>query len=227
MPKKFIFILMSTLLAATTHAAQYKDVTNMQTLTVDLSIKDPNIISAKNDRIQQYSAVKGAVTASIDSETGILNLKPTVMYYERPFSMIVFTEHGNRYTLISNPKNLPAQDIVLVNNEILNKENNINSSSYDAEISNLIKAMIKDENLSGYKREQLNKVTTNENTILISSYSGGIMSGQIMLYTNNTDRQLKLAEEEFYAAKVLAISASNNLLNPKEVTKIYRVVKNG
>jgi type-F conjugative transfer system secretin TraK len=210
-----------------TNAAQYKDVNNMQTMTVDLSIKDPNIISVKNDRIKQYSSVKGAIAASIDTESGILNLKPTIMYYEKPFSMIIFTEKGQRYTLISNPKNIPAQDIVLANNALVDqtKESNI-TYTYEAELANLIKAMIKQQDIDGFKKDLLNHETNEENTTLESRYVGNKVSGEVLVFKNNKDKPQKIIEEQFYSPKVLAVSLSNALLNPNAITKVYRVVSN-
>ncbi|MBP9777670.1 MAG: type-F conjugative transfer system secretin TraK [Rickettsiaceae bacterium] len=226
MSKRLIFILL-TIFSLTTNAAQYKDVNNMQTMTVDLSIKDPNIISVKNDRIKQYSSVKGAMAASIDTESGILNLKPTVMYYEKPFSMIIFTEKGQRYTLISSPKNIPAQDIVLTNNTILDQSKDLNATyTYEAELANLIKAMIKQQNIEGFKKDLLNHETNEENTTLESRYSGNKISGEVLVFKNNKDKPQKIMEEQFYSPKVLAVSLSNALLNPNDITKVYRVVSN-
>lgn len=226
MSKNLIFILL-TMFSLTTNAAQYKDVNNMQTMTVNLSIKDSNVISVKNDRIKQYASVKGAMEANIDTESGVLNLKTKFMYYEKPFSIIIFTEKGQRYTLISNPKNIPAQDIILANNALVDQTKESNTTyTYEAELANLVKAMIKKQNMDGFKKELLNHETNEENTTLESIYSGNKISGEVLVFKNNKDKPQKLEEEQFYASKVLAISLSNSVLNPNDITKIYRVVSN-
>ena len=121
-------------------AAQYKEVTHMQTLTVDLSTKDPNVISLKNDRIKQYSAVKGLVSASIDQDSGILSLKPTIMHYDKPFSLIVFTEKGFVDTIVAKTKTnvsskITENIVALKFNESALKIKNILNASYNRGIN--------------------------------------------------------------------------------------------
>lgn len=228
MLKRLIIALGVVLVTTTSFAAQYKDVTHMQTLTVDLSIKDPNVISLKNDRIKQYSAVKGMITASIDQDSGILSLKPTVMHYDKPFSMIVFTEKGYRYTLISNPKNIPAQDIVLNNNEMINIDSSGKvSNNHTMQIVNLVKAMINDGSLDGYRKQAIYQETNDDNTVLISKYIGNRLTGEILLTKNTTEKDRDVKEENYYSQKVLAVSLSKSTIKPNNEIKVYRVVKNG
>lgn len=226
MYKRTLLTLGLLLASCVMQASQQKSVSHMQTVSIDLSIKDPNIISVKNDRIKQYAAVKGAAVASIDSDSGILNIKPTAMFYEKPFSMIVFTEKNMRYTLISNPRSIPAQDIVLENKKIVEGSNE-SIAGYEAKISNLIKAMIHNNELSGYKKLNTDAKTNKENLRIVTKYSGDDYIGEVLTYVNKKEKNIRLTEDGFYDPKVLAISLSSNSLRPGEMVKVYRVVKNG
>ena len=228
MLKRLIIISGVLLATITSFAAQFKDVTHQQTFTVDLSIKDPNVISLNNDRIKQYSAVKGAATASIDQDSGILSLMPTITNLNKPFSMIIFSEKGYRYTLISNPKSIPAQDIVLNNSEINNQEvANKAGSNNTAEIISLIKAMMNNDRLEGYRRQVMLEETKDDNTALITKYIGNKLIGEVLLLKNTNEKDFTLKGEDFYSDGVFAVSLASSTVKPGHNVKVYRVVQHG
>ena len=243
-----IIIVDAVLHARPVVAGQEKNVKNRELVTVTLSSKDPNIIEVTDDRIKQYSVVKGVITASIDSQSGILNIKPAGMYNDKPFSMIIFTEKGYRYTLLFVPKKVPAQDIVL-NNMQLNVVNNVainKSPDYSTKIASLIKAMLKNENIAGYKIQTIAgnekvKVDSVINDSLItnkglniaaslklqSEYVGDDYKGEVATFKNLTNIDLTLKEEDFYSSNVVAVALSSYKLKPQDAIKVYRVVRHG
>lgn len=212
-------------------AGQVKEVKHTMMVTVDLSSKDPNIISVENDRIKQYSALKGVLTASIDSELGIINIKPVATHDNRPFSMIIFTEKGFRYTLIANPKKIPAQDVVLENKELVLNKGNVRGLDTTS-IAALVKNMTIDAQMIGFNKitalsQDLTNYFPNKAELQLDRlYKGDAISGEVIIFKNITNHELILKEEGFAATNVIAVALQDSKLQPGDVTKVYRVVKN-
>lgn len=228
-----ITVLLISCNIVSVYGAQSKQVKHTETLTVDLSIKDPNVISVRDDRVSQYLAAKNAIVGSVDTKSGVFSIKPTAPFYERPFSVVLFTEKGYRYTVIVNPKNIPAQDVVLVNNSISTRMGN-KSGSVVATASRLIKAMINNKQIDGYvsrniedKADKKGYLGTGAEYQLYRKYQGESISGEMIYFTNNSNKTLNVKEEGFYSKDVIAVSLSGFSLKPKESLTIYRVVKNG
>jgi len=78
---------------------------NADTVYINLSLKDPNVISVDNDRIQRYVTRKGIVAGTIDSKAGVLTITPQDLN-KKIFSMVIFTEKGKRYILLSQVKDI-------------------------------------------------------------------------------------------------------------------------
>lgn len=225
MSKKLMIITLVLMTFNLGYAGQVKKVEHMQTLTVDLSIKDPNILSVANDRIAQYSVVKGAVSANIDKDSQFLSLKPSAMYYEKPFAMIIFTEKGYRYTLLANPKSIPAQDIVLDNTQAVVEQDKFNND-YQSEIASLVKAMINNSQLDGYNIDNVDIDAVDSQAKLAAVYRGKIFKGEVLLFNNDTDEDIALVPQTFFNRNTLAISFTTAKIKPEQSTKVYRVVKN-
>ncbi|MBP9777565.1 MAG: type-F conjugative transfer system secretin TraK [Rickettsiaceae bacterium] len=216
------------------NAAQLKEVEHTQSVAVELSSKDPNIISVDNDRIKQYSALKGLAVASIDADYGFINIKPVVTQEGRPFSLIVLTEKGNRFTLIANPKKIPAQDIIL--NPVKQITHASVQNSEDKSYSALIQAMMQDKELAGYSKVKSddprgfdikNYFSDKPELSLIGLYKGEKSNGEVILFQNNTDEDIALHENGLYTPEVLALSLSSYEVKPGETAAIYRVVSHG
>lgn len=217
------------------NAAQLKKVEHTQSIAIELSSKDPNIISVDNDRIKQYSALKGLAVASIDADYGFINIKPVVTQEGRPFSLIILTEKGSRFTLIANPRKIPAQDIIL--NPAKQFAHASVQNSEDKSYSALIQAMMQDKELVGYSKvksdvshgfgEIKNYFSDKSELSLISLYKGEKTNGEVILFQNSTSEDIALHENGLYTPEVLALSLSSYEVKPGETAAIYRVVSHG
>jgi type-F conjugative transfer system secretin TraK len=232
--RKTIVVILILITSLSAHAGINKIVKHTETITLDLSIKDPNVLSVKNDRVSEYLVAKNAIVGSVDSKSGVFNLKPTAAYYERPFSLVIFTELGFRYTIIINPKRIPTQDIVLVNNDVSIVKTNQTNSVF-AKASGLIKAMINDADLDGFisqdHKDNADKkeypIGDNSSYQIVKKYHGETMSGEVLILANNISSAISIKEEDFYMSNVVAVSLSDFNIQPNQEGKIYRVVKNG
>ena len=226
MSKKPLLITLLILMPGFMFASQIKDVNHTDTIKIDLSSIDPNIISASSDRIRRFTALKGMVNANIDKDSGELILKPILQNESQPFSMILSTEKGKRYTLFVTPKKIPAQDIILTNNIATPISNSI-ESRYSVEIAELIKLMIHGRQDKAYSIKKYSDIDEKQELSLLQEYHGNKYKGEMFLFKNKTNKNLILSEQQFYGTNVLAISISEAKLKPNMVTKIYRVAKNG
>tara|TARA_R110000868_G_scaffold189380_2_gene432302 strand:+ start:5989 stop:6690 length:702 start_codon:yes stop_codon:yes gene_type:complete len=211
------------------------NVSNAQdTIYVNLSFKDPNVISVDNDRIQKYVTRKGVIAGSLDARTGALTMQPQDIN-KKVFSLVIFTEKGKRYTLLSQVKDIPSQDLVIKakNTDIQIKPDEKNSYKTD-KLSDLLVAMKSDYIPFGYKLKEYNgnpnfiKSHLKKNKdVLIKSYMGNDFVGEVIEFKNILKNNTKLHEKEFISKGVLAVSIDKSTLKPNEITKIYRVIKNG
>lgn len=229
MLKKQLILLCIFIASATLFAGQSKVVKHTETVNVNLSSIDPNIITVLNDRVSRVSVIKGVANISVDNKYGEINIKPSGGSSTKPFSMIISTEKGNRYTVIAVPKKIPAQDVVLKNPSVRAYSNNASNSSYIKEISLLIKNMIHGRDNKDYKKENV-EVKNKENSSnprLVTIYKGDIYDGEVYEYQNDTNKDIKINEQKFYKNNVVAVSVSKGNLKPGQKTKIYKVVSHG
>ena len=71
-------------------------------------------------------------------------------------------------------------------------------------------------------------ISTNQQELIsVVNYVGNDLKGEILVYKNLSSNDKSLREQAFYGTNVIAVAISNKDLKPFEITKIYRVVKNG
>lgn len=230
--RKFILISLLLCFCVSVQAAVRKNVLDGESITIQLSNKDPNVISVKYDRIERFSVVKGAVVSSLDSKHGVLTVKPSSSTDSEPFSMIIFTETGKRFTLMVLPMAIPSQDIILMQDSLTFDKPNIfeYQSPYTEVVSELIRHMAKNSLPEDYKRIFINEkpVSFMSGELKhISTYQGNHLSGEILEYTHCGLNAYKLIESDFYARDIMAVALSQNFANSGEVVTVFRVKKNG
>jgi len=226
-----ICILLSTI----SYGLDVKVSNQVDTVYINLSLKDPNVISVDNDRIQRYVTRKGIVAGSIEPRTGVLTLTPQDIS-KKMFSLVIFTEKGKRYTLLSLIKDIPSQDIILKTSDIVTKidKSDDKNSFKTNKLSQLLVAMQNEEVPLGYKYKELlgnphfetNHLKQNKD-VNIKRFIGKDFTGEIIDFKNVLNSQTKIYEKEFISKDVLAVSIEKSTLEPNEFTKIYRVIKNG
>ncbi len=230
MPKiLLIFLLGFSMLA---QAAVRKNVTDGESITVQLSSKDPNVISVKNDRIERFSVVKGAVLSSLDPKHGMLTIKPSSPEATEPFSMIVFTESGKRFTLVVLPIAIPSQDIILMSENTASGKTIPfeHQSPYTEVVTQLIRHMVNNSQPEDYKRlfvDEAPIVFMDGILKRTSVYQGNHLAGEILQFTHQGAVGTSLLEPAFHAKDVIAVAISQNYVKPGDVVTIFRVKRNG
>lgn len=232
---KITSAILCALLSTISYGLDVKVSNQVDTIYINLSLKDPNVISVDNDRIQRYVTRKGIVAGAIEPKTGVLTLTPQDIS-KKMFSLVIFTEKGKRYTLLSLIKDIPSQDIVLKATDIVTKtdKSDDKNSFKTNKLSELLVAMQNEEVPFGYKYKEYlgnpkfaaNNLKENKE-VNIKRFIGKEFTGEIIDFKNVLNSQTKIYEKEFISKGVLAVSLEKSTLEPNEFTKIYRVIKNG
>jgi len=219
-------------MSLSSQASIRKNVTDNETVTVNLSTKDPNILSIKNDRIEKFSAVKGALISSLDAKRGVLTLKPTNTASNEPFSVVVFSEKGKRYTLMIVPVAIPSQDVILVP-ELIGQEGGAvfeQRSPYTETVVALIRHMANNTFPEDYKRIYVNEKSIDflEGHLSMQSiYQGDSLKGEILEYVHKGLIKRDLSEKEFYTSGVMAVALSHEMVGYNDKITVFRVLANG
>lgn len=229
---RLILALVLLDLAFACHAAVRKNVTEGELVTISLSNKDPNVISVKNDRIERFSAIKGAVISHLDPKQGILTLKPSNAVSDEPFSVLIFTETGKRVTLLVVPAAIPSQDIILIpersaQSEPIHLKHNM---PYTQVAVDLIRCMVNNTVPEDYKRTFLEEAPTPfvQGTILTQSiYQGEYLMGEIISYVYDGKTNTTLSEKLFYVTDVMAIALNKTYVKPGDVVTVFQVKRHG
>jgi len=101
------------------------------------------------------------------------------------------------------------------------------SDTHEKIISKLTKALFKRKAPKGYKKESFYSKFTSENTefVLVQSFFGKRYIGEEWVATNNSSKREKLYPEEFFNDDIYSVSFENDILLPKESTRIFIVRK--
>ena len=229
--RKILLILLFSL-STIAQAAVRKSVADGESITIQLSNKDPNVISVRHDRIERFSVVKGIVLTSLDPKHGMLTIKPTSPEASEPFSVIVFTEGGKRFTLVILPIAIPSQDIILMpestaSNKVIPFEH---QSPYTETVTQLIRHMINNSLPEDYKRIFVDEESSTfmDGTLKRTSvYQGNHLTGEILHFTHRGVVGTNLLESAFHTKDVMAVAISQNYVKPGDVVAIFRVKRNG
>lgn len=229
---KSLMIIALAAMSFSSEAIIRKEVVSGESVSVTLSTKDPNVISVKGDRIERFTATKGVLSSSLDNKRGVLTLKPSNSALSEPFSMILFTEKGSRYTLIVAPAAIPSQDIILSPESVGQETASAfeKKSPYTEMVVGLIRSMVNDELPEDFKRtfvEEKSKSHKNGLLKITSIYQGSSVSGQTLEYVHAKNGFSRLFPSDFHSPDVIAVALNKEFASVGEKITVFRVVKNG
>lgn len=225
-------LILTTSLA---HAVQIKTVRNFEDISVKASINEPNTVALTGDRIRQIRASANTLIDTcngkpdckmIDEYTGVLTFMPSSFYQTQSFTINLYTENGNFYNLIINPKPISSQTIVL-NPEIKKAALSPKISEYQSMLVQLIQSLKNEKIPDGFSEIKIlkNRTHTTRNTVLrqIKTISGNHFKGEIYELKNTGKQTLQIAESWFNWKGTRAIAVEKQQLAPGTTTRIYRI----
>jgi len=219
----FIFVFTFT---AEVHSLTAVTPTQGQSLFIDLSLKNLNLIKFPSGGVRVYTSSK---LLDIKLDEGNVFIK---FIEGEPLSPqeVFFVVSSGVYSMILIPKEIPAQTVIvrIPEEELSDALSWENSHSYIAGLKELIKAMYEGKPPRGFsvKEADLEVSRWGEvKTVLKQTYTGATLRGEIYELTNVSKEPVRFVEKEFYEEGILAVSVDRHELKPAEKTEAYLVKK--
>ena len=227
---KSCLIILSLIFANEAMAIQNKEVNDGDEFNAVISRNDLNRIKVVNDKIRDIKSNNQELDLNVDEKNGEVYLRVASAYENKPINIFILTQQNQTYKGILYPKLIPAEQIILNNEDIglannyLNKINNKNS--YEKEILELMNAMRRGQKIENYQIKRNSKYIDLGDLSMKRSeiYKGVNMTGEVYIIKNSTKQILNLDEKFFYKNGVKAIKIEKRELLPSEQSQVFIII---
>ena len=227
---KSCLIILSLIFANEAMAIQNKEVNDGDEFNAVISRNDLNRIKVVNDKIRDIKSNNQELDLNVDEKNGEVYLRVASAYENKPINIFILTQQNQTYKGILYPKLIPAEQIILNNeniglaNNYLNKINNKNS--YEKEILELMNAMRRGQKIENYQIKRNSKYIDLGDLSMKRSeiYKGLNMTGEVYIIKNSTKQILNLDEKLFYKNGVKAIKIEKRELLPSEQSQVFIII---
>lgn len=255
-PILFTFILSFELLGKSCLALQTYPLVDQQSTHVIISETEQNRIAVLGDRIQQVFGNEGAFEVQSDEENGqiFFRLVPAqARTYlaespsSKPMTITLITEEGLTQDLKLIPQAVESQSI-LFKPQVFSKETSFKEDSFKepshkgasqvAYPINLMKELVREENLKGFIKSPLTYadriLSQNLKLELLALYKtcprapdprDDDYEARIYTIENQRNEPVLLKEQNLALPKDIALHLSKETLNPQEKAKLYIISK--
>lgn len=224
--------LLTLIIVCVTSSSFAKDVyeaKNGDTIIATISSTNLTRIEIQGQKIlKDYSAAD--ISKKITKPLGQVYLIPNTL---STFNLYVVSDTGNTYNLKLTPsKHATGDSIVIKPADSLNKSSpqlQFVNQSYIRNINYLLEVMYLNREDGQYAATKINQAVLTYNgldSVLLSNYSNGSISGQVILLKNTSKSKINLTEAQFYSDHTLAVSIENTELGVNEFTRVF-IVKEG
>jgi len=217
-----VMLLSLSFIALTVDAHQRIPLQTGVSVNAFISTRALNRIAVEEDRIVSVKGETGQFELDNDVELGEVFIKP-VNESDKPIPLFISTEKGNTYALSLNPKDIAAENIVLVPEATFEKSN-----AYEAALQAIVKAMHTQTALEGFAIDNAKIKLPNvlgAKVTHLQSYASHQLLGQILEVYNAGEDEILLTEESFSGEGVRAVSIVNPILLAHDKTRVYVVRK--
>lgn len=227
---KATLIILLLIFANEAKAIQNKELNDGDEFNAVISRNDLNRIKVVNDKIRDIKSNNQELDLSVDEKNGEVYLRVASGYENKPINIFILTQQNQTYKGILYPKLIPAEQIILNNenigiaNNYLNKINNKNS--YEKEILELMSAMRGGQKIENYQIKRNSKYVDLGDLSMRRSeiYKGLNMTGEIYIIKNSTKQIFNLDEKFFYKNGVKAIKIEKRELLPSEQSQVFIII---
>lgn len=227
---KSYLIILSLIFANDAMAVQNKELNDGDEFNAVISRNDLNRIKVVNDKIRDIKSNNQELDLNVDEKNGEVYLRVASAYENKPINIFILTQQNQTYKGILYPKLIPAEQIILNNeniglaNNYLNKINNKNS--YEKEILELMNAMRRGQKIENYQIKRNSKYIDLGDLSMKRSeiYKGINMTGEVYIIKNSTKQILNLDEKFFYKNGVKAIKIEKRELLPNEQSQVFIII---
>lgn len=213
---------------------------NNQTLAVDLSISDPNLIVVDNDDILNIQCAQVECVPTYDkSGSAIVQLGQKAKYKAQIMLFVETVQHHN-FSLVVTPKSIIGQTIQFIplsgsgSEEATKFEN---KTPYQEMLVDIVNGMVqfqdtgesfKGFNIHRFPQDKKIKKEIDKSGLTmfpIHIFAGNQFVGMQYGLQNNTNKVKGINAETFYRHGVVAGAVSNERIKPGQIANLYLVLK--
>lgn len=205
-----------------------------QPVEVVVSAREQNVISVEGGKI--YSIVPSSADALVyekDERQGALYFTLANQATLSTVTLFVVDDQNNRYRLVLTPKNIAAEDIVIVpapNSAVADVSSSENrAGSFVSRLKRLMMIMVSYDgsdvnSLEGVQVEKINKdikLWKEGNLVQLYRFTADDLVGEVYQLKNVSSESIQMVEQEFFRKSVAAVAVKNLNLAPGETTLLY------
>lgn len=232
MVKRLLIFIMLTFVSNVSYSLQMKPVKNNQSVSAKIASNELSRIFVSGDRIKTTRGISGAYEVIKDEKQGMIFIKPSNYYVNRPFNLFLTTEQGRTFSLLLTPKNIPAVTIELkpLTPSIKMISRWEKNSPYVETIIRLMNDMVNENHPDGYavipvegKIYRFPSFTMQLTTVL----RGDKLQGEIWRIKNCLKRSIDIKPNEFFQRHTRATALQSETLLSGGETYLYKVINHG
>ena len=232
--KPIITIAIFLLLTSQSFAVQIAEVYPNIEKQLNISLKNLNRLHLIGDEIAAVYSNEGEFTYFKSDITGDLYFRVN-KGYQSNINLSLETKKGYSYTLLLTTKDIPLEQIILINPEITDKEESNKPDDYKQEIISFFKQIRQNQIPAGYEFKKRSKdykcqfsksdhITIKQIAAIIPAKSNIKANAKYKALqysiTNKSQDIIKLSEEQFFQEGILAVSLKDREILPKQETEI-------
>lgn len=193
-----------------------------------ISLKNLNRLHMVGDEIAAVYSNEGEFTYFKSEITGDLYFR-VIKKYKKNINLSLETKKGYSYTLLLTAKDIPLEQIILINPEITTKEESAKKEDYKQNIISFFKKIKQNKVPQGYKfkkssnyKYKLDNLKIKQIATIFPAKTNINAKYKALQYsiTNKSQNSIKLTEEQFFKKGVLAISLKDREILPSQETEI-------
>lgn len=211
--------------AKASSAAQIIEVVDDIEIKATISSYELNRIKIEGGRIEGFRALDGDLVAVADAKKGELFIHLPRKYSRKTTNLFLTSDSGATFKLLLVPRNIPAEQIFLVERATRDKKLKI-GHDYKSKILKFYKGLYKRSPISDYKisyKKEKSRIDDLKLTKIVT-YSPKDKSGlvgEIFEIKNNSSEIKVIRPQDFYQDGVRAVKINDHILEKDQVTQMY------
>jgi conjugal transfer pilus assembly protein TraK len=218
-------LLLILLLPSLSWAVQVIDVVDGQPAYGRISAHELTRVKVANGRIENIRGLQGELVVEPDANTGEIYIRPTNPSHT--VNLFVTTDSGKTYTLLLQPQEIPATNIVIKERD---RGGSGASAATDTDfrrfVRNIVRGMARDDQIAGMDLQEVGAtVPLWKDTVFVleKKYTGQDYVGEKYTLTNASGHAMVLREPQFFRKGIIAVSVETMQLASGATTDVFIV----
>jgi len=229
-----VFILSiagGSLFTQVAYAAQIIEVVDDIEIKATISSYELNRVKIEGGRIEGFRALEGDLVAVPDAKKGELFIHLPRKYSRKVTNLFLTSDSGATFKLLLVPRNIPAEQIFLVERATRDKKLEI-GNDYRSKILSFYKGLYNRSPIPDYKisyKKKKSKIN-NLRVTKVATYTAADKAGFVgeIFEIKNRSKEVKIiSPQDFYKDGARAIKLNSHILEKGQTTEMYIISING